>query len=145
MQRATNTILLLAMLAGGCAATDGGARRERARADRLYQTLTGMGLVRGESVSRVPNFRISGWNDLDDRTLVLRAGVRDRYLVELRAPCQGLSSSIGLGLATHTGSLMETDSILVRGIGGTPERCPIRAIWALEDLPGYDAAQHDGR
>ncbi|MEE4300846.1 MAG: DUF6491 family protein [Pseudomonadales bacterium] len=145
MRRATSTILLYAVLASGCAATGGSADRERARADRLYQTLTGMGLVRGESVSRVPNFRISGWNDIDDRTLVLSAGVRDRYLVELRAPCQGLSSSFGIGLATHTGSLMASDSILVRGPGGTPERCAIRAIWALDDLPGYDAAQSDGR
>lgn len=144
MQRATLSILLMALLSGGCAGTGGGAEREAARADRIYRALTDMGLVRGEPVRRVANFRIDGWNDIDDRTLVLTAGVRDRYLVELMAPCQGLASSFGIGLASDTGSLMATDAILVRGLGRNPERCAIRAIWALEELPGYDAAQPEG-
>lgn len=142
MSRTSTAFLLLALLLAGCASSPGDrAQRERARADYLYQTLTGMGLVRGESVDRVPSFRISGWDDIDDRTLVLTAGVRDRYLVELMATCPGLSTRTGIGLSSSTGSLTVSDSILVLGIGGSPQRCPIRAIWELEEIPGYDEAQ----
>lgn len=143
MGRTTISALLLVLLATGCAGTGDGANREAERADRIYRTLTSMGLVRGETVRRVANFRINGWNDIDDRTLVLTAGVRERYLVELLAPCQGLSSSFGIGLASDTGSLMATDAILVRGLGRRPERCAIKAIWALEELPGYDGAERE--
>ena len=132
-------ILLLAVLSGCATTTASSADRERARADRLYQTLTGMGLVRGAAVDRVQTRRISGWNDLDARTLLLTAGVRDRYLVELMAPCPGLASRTGIGLSSSTGALAAADSILVFGLGGQPHRCVIRTIWALEELPGYDS------
>lgn len=135
------TILLLGLLISGCAAAPGSAERELERAESVYTSLIGMGLVRGEEVRRVQNFRISNWQDIDARTLVLRAGVRDRYLVELLSYCTGLETAFGIGLASDTGSLMATDAILVRGMGGRLERCAISRIWALEELPGYDAAQ----
>lgn len=134
-------LLLLGLLVGGCAATPESADRELERAENVYKSLIDMGLVRGEEVRRVQNFRINSWQDIDARTLVLRAGVRERYLVELLGYCMGLETATGIGLASNTGSLMATDSILVRGMGGRPERCQISKIWALEDLPGYDAAQ----
>ena len=134
-------VLLATLALAGCETTpaqqDAARQRELQRQQRVFTELTDRGLARTEQVQRVPNFRISGWQELDDRNLILRAGVRDRYLVTLLTTCQGLAFATGIGLQTATNSLGASDSILVRGTLDRVERCPIKEIWALEELPGY--------
>ena len=143
MRRGTFVIALIGalLLTAGCASTpeaqDAARKRELQREQRLFNALTSRGLARTEVVSRVPNFRISGWQDIDDRSLILTAGLRDHYLVTLFSACPGLDFAMGIGLSTATGSLGAGDSILVRGSFDDVQRCRIDEIWALEALPGY--------
>ena len=132
---------LIASVLGGCAAEgrspeDG----ERERQEKIYQSLTRQGYVRTESVRRIPKLRIGGWSDIDSRTLIIDVGVSERYLLELSYPCPSLDNAFGIGLPAGTGSLTPGDSIVVQGVGSRLDRCPIKAIWSLEKLEGYDEA-----
>jgi hypothetical protein len=152
MRRSFALSLLLAALAlTGCQSTpeaqDAARRQEIQRQQRVFTELTDRGLARTEQVRRVSNFRISGWQALDDRNLILRAGVRDRYLVTLMTTCHGLDFATSIAVDTATSSLGASDNILVRGTLQAVERCPIKEIWALEELPGYveEESAEDGR
>lgn len=100
--------------------------------DRLME----LGYFIGEENQRVPSHRINGWNRIDDRNLIIRAGVQDRYLVELAGPCFGLNSAFRVGFTTP-GRLSRVDrfeDIVVRSPGLGVERCPIRNIYTLLPL-----------
>ena len=133
--------LLLASVLGGCAAQGRTPEEvERDRQENIYQSLTRRGYVKTEPVRRIPKLRIGGWSDLDERTLIIDVGVKERYLLELSYPCRSLENAFGIGLPAGTGSLTPGDSIVVQGVGARRDRCPIQTIWKLEKLEGYDSA-----
>ena len=102
----------------------------------VQERLMEMGYRMGGGDQRLPSYRINGWTRIDDRNLVIRAGVRDRYLVELTGPCLGLNSAFRIGFTTP-GRLSRVDrfeDILVRSPGIGVERCPIRNIYSLLPL-----------
>jgi hypothetical protein len=128
------SILLSALLLAGCAATgDGSASPSPER--RLDLRLEDLGLIRNGAVSRVPEFRIRGWQTVGDRALVLTAGRHEHYLVTFVTPCLGLETAFSIGLDGSIGGLRSSDAILVEGLHGRPERCRIFEIEALADLP----------
>ena len=52
---------------------------------------------------------VNGWNQVDDRTVILSVGVKDRYLVKLFAPCPELRHTLTLGLRNRGSDWVCTD------------------------------------
>ncbi len=100
----------------------------------LDQRLTDMGLQLGEGNSRIPRYRVNGWTEVDDRNLIISAGVKDKYLVQLSAPCLGLDGAFNIGFTTPTGRLDRFDNIIVRSLGIGREICSIQDIFQLQAI-----------
>lgn len=115
--------LILALSLAGCASD-----YER---PAIRTRLLDMGLEMGESNSRIPRFRVNGWTSLDERHLIVTAGVNDRYLIELATPCQGLVGAFFVGFTTPDFGLDRFDNIVVRGIDRRREVCRIQDITRL--------------
>ena len=122
------SLLSLALLLAACATP----RETVDVGERLAQ----MGYRIVEDQQRIPSYRVNGWTHVDDRNLVIRAGVNDRYLVELNSFCLGLDSAFSIGFTTpgRLSRLDRFEDILVRSPGSGLERCPIRNIYRLENL-----------
>jgi len=129
MEVAMKTLLisvLATFLLAGCAAPAGNQLT-------VDESLELQGLVRGEGDVRIPSYRITGWNQVNDRNLVVTVGVNDKYLVELRGPCPELEYAFSIGFTiTPINRLDRFGDIILRGPGGSREYCPIANVWALE-------------
>ena len=120
-------VLTLSLILGlaACAAPD----VDRPTVD---DQLLEMGLIRSEEEARIPTYRINGWNHLDDKHLIVNAGVKDRYLVELLGSCPDLDFAVSIGFTTTgVNRLDQFGNILVRRSGGGREYCPIQNIQKL--------------
>ena len=100
----------------------------------LEQRLTDMNLQIGEGNVRIPRYRVNGWTPIDNRNLIITAGVSDKYLVRLSFPCLGLDGAFQIGFTTPMGSLDRFESLLVRSLGRGRERCDIQDIFQLEKI-----------
>jgi len=100
----------------------------------IEERMAEWGYLIGPADQRIPRYRISNWNSIDDRYLIVRSGVRNHYLVELFAPCLGLSTAFSIGFATPTARLDSFGSILVRDTSTSVERCRIENIYLLTDI-----------
>jgi hypothetical protein len=118
---------LLVALLSGCAT-------QPAEPESLDQMLKARNYVFGERVDRIRNSRISGWNALDDRNVIITAGVSDRYLVTLRNRCYGLDSAHQLSFTISPGGLSRFDKLTVIGFGAIEDTCFIEAIYKVEAM-----------
>lgn len=124
MHKPLYLFILFGFFLAGCAA--GGERPQT-----LEQKLAVKKLIVGDPVRAIRNYRMSGWSYLDSRHLVIDSGVKDRYLVSLRHDCDELRSAFDIGFKTYTGSLTDTDSVVVRAPGGFTMNCPIDSLHEL--------------
>lgn len=99
--------------------------------DPLATKLNKLGYEQGETVERVPNYRVDGWNYLDDRHIVIYAGPSTRFLITTLNNCPDLSSAERIGFTSTTGHLTKFDKLIVRGAGGIVQHCPINEIRQL--------------
>ena len=93
--------------------------------------LSKLGYEQGEMVDRVDHYRVQGWNYIDDRHIVIYAGPSKRFLITTLIDCRDLSSAENIGFTTTTSSLTKFDKLIVRGVGGIVQDCPITQINAL--------------
>jgi hypothetical protein len=121
--------VVAACLLGGCAA---GVQAP----ETLAQKLAAKKLIVGDPVRRISNYRLDGWSYLDDRHIIIEAGVRDRYLVSLRQDCDDLRTAVSIGVRTYTGSLQQDDSLVVRAPGGFMMDCRIDTLHGLVRVQG---------
>lgn len=98
------------------------------------QLLTEIGMMRGETVNRIPDYRINGWRAVNDSNLIVTAGLHDEYLVALEYPCFGLRGAFSIGFTNRVGGLDQFESIVVQGPGRQIERCPIAQLTRLNVL-----------
>ncbi|SER06554.1 hypothetical protein SAMN04488038_11520 [Solimonas aquatica] len=99
--------------------------------DGLEKKLAQQGYRQDGSVQRIQNYRIDGWNFVDDTHLVFTAGPSRDYLITTLTPCTALRGADQIGF-TSTGQEVTTlDKIVVRAIGFT-DQCPIKAIDELK-------------
>lgn len=119
-------VIAVTLLLASCATTDSRTR------SNLEQRLTEMDLRLGESNSRIPRYRVNGWSAIDDRNLIITAGVNDKYLIRLAGPCLGLEGAFFIGFTTPMTRLGRFDRIIVRSIERGREYCSIQDIVHLE-------------
>lgn len=77
---------------------------------------------------------ISGWNSLNDETLLLRVGVRDYYQLDLLPGCSGLDfAGETIGIKTRGGSDFICTGLDVQVIvpDGLPNRCDVKSVSKL--------------
>lgn len=97
------------------------------------QILSDRGFQLGESVERIQDYRISGWNYVDERHVIFNAGPSRNYLITLKIDCRGLSSAENIGFSSTTGDVTKFDKVVV-GTPIGPRRCPIDTLTKLENI-----------
>jgi len=122
------TGLALTLVMAGCAS-------DYQRPD-IRERLLDRGLEMGETNSRIPRYRVNGWTSIDERFLIVTAGVNDQYLVELATPCLGLTGAFYVGFSTPDFGVDRFDNIVVRGMDRRREVCPIQDITRLYEIDG---------
>ncbi|MES0872551.1 DUF6491 family protein [Sinimarinibacterium thermocellulolyticum] len=100
----------------------------------MEQRLAARGLSLGAPVERIADYRIDGWNRLDDEHILVGGGVSERYLISLMQPCPDLGSAETIGFRTTGSVLTRLDILIVESPIG-PRRCPIREIHTLVERP----------
>lgn len=103
--------------------------------EKIASTLEDMQLQKTEKIERIRDYRVDSWRYIDNSNLIIKAGLRDNYLVSLRVPCINLNGAFSIGFTSTTGSLDKFEDIIVRDSFGRAERCPIADIVKLEPIP----------
>ena len=86
-----------------------------------------------ERVERIKNYRINGWNYVDDRHVIFGAGPRDNYLVTLTMGCTDLRGAEHIGFTTTTDDVTPFDQLVVKTSIG-PRKCPIESLHKLNKV-----------
>lgn len=97
-----------------------------------------------KQVSRVQQFRFTGWQPLNTDYLIL-SGVQNRaYLLKLMSPCQDLpfTQQIALKQTSRTTLVAKFDKVLVQG--QMPESCTIDTIYELTKEQHKEIANYSG-
>ena len=95
--------------------------------------LEAKGYQLGESVERVKNYRINGFEHLDEYHVIFTAGPSRDYLVKTKVRCYELRTVQDLAFTTLPGGdLTRLDQIIVPTTT-SPKRCPIDSIYKLEE------------
>ena len=93
-----------------------------------------LGYEIGENVEQVRNYRVDGWNYIDDSNIMLYAGPSKRYLITTQVRCNNLGTAENIGFSSTVGYVTKFDKLVVRGPGGMVQNCPINAIKALQKI-----------
>ena len=97
----------------------------------LNTQLTKLGYAQGEPVDNIQNYRVDGWNYLDDRHVMIYTGPSSRALITLLTSCPELSSAERIAFTSTTRKLTKFDKVMVRGAGGIKRDCQISEIRQL--------------
>lgn len=117
-------ILLIGVLLSGCAATE-----QKQNAVDYHQFINEQKL---QTVNRVQNFNMSGWQALDSEFFVLRVSQRRNYLIEVMGFCNNLPYAQSLAFKQgFQGSLQaKFDEVIVLD-SMQNQRCSIKNIYPL--------------
>lgn len=99
--------------------------------ETLTTQLNKLGYEQGETIERVENYRVDGWNYLDDKHIVIYAGPSKRFLIATTIRCPDLSSAEHIGFTSTVNTITKFDKLIVRGAGGIVQNCPIQEIKLL--------------
>jgi len=97
------------------------------------QILSDRGFQRGETVDRIKDYQISGWNYVDERHVIFNAGPSRNYLITLKIDCRDLSGAEYIGFSSTTSDVTRFDKVVV-GTPIGPRSCPIDTLTKLEKI-----------
>jgi len=103
------------------------AKTEKTLAEKLAK----QHLVQGEVIDSINDYSLDGWNYVDDSHIVINTGPSKRYLITLMSSCHDLSSVDNIAFTTTVNRLTKFDKLMVRGISGMVQHCPITQINVL--------------
>ena len=85
-----------------------------------------------EVVKQITTFTVSGWEEVDIQSVILRANVRDYYLLVLRRPMHRRISGMAIGISSSVSSIRAGfDRIYVKDLSGK-QHYVIEKIYKLE-------------
>lgn len=88
-----------------------------------------------EEIDRIQDYRIHGWNYIDDHHVIFQGGPSDYYLLTFNQPCLNLRGASTIAFSTTLGRVTTFDKVLVRDRTGLPpEECLIREMHRLQKL-----------
>lgn len=123
-----------AIAAAALIALASGAVCAQATGNGLQSRLQKLGYSIGDDVEQVRNYRVDGWNYIDDNNIMIYAGPGKRYLITTQGHCSDLGSAENIGFSSTVGNVTRFDKLIVRGPGGMVQNCPISAIRALQKI-----------
>ena len=101
----------------------------------LDQKLAKHNYTLGKPVDRVEDYRIMGFNSLDDFHVIILSSPTRSYLVTTRMRCYNLDTAENLAFSTTVGSLTDNDKLIVRsGSSGYTEQCYISSLMELNKM-----------
>ena len=101
--------LLIALTVSACASSP-------ERLQLRQQELAAYEKHAGAEVDRIRSFRVSGWQSVSDRSLLLEARLNEWYLVDVYGPCLDLPFATTIGVQTSMNQVQaKFDSIIVNG------------------------------
>jgi hypothetical protein len=96
------------------------------------EILAKQGYSIGPSIDRIQRFRVNGWNYVDRSHVIITVDASRRYLISLRAPCNGLFGAEVIAFTNTVSYLTNFDQLLVKDSVRTLERCPIDSMNELK-------------
>ncbi len=118
-------VLSMAVITSSCASTDKNERKPRGIAALQNDPRL------GEEVDKICFSRnISGFESLDERTIILRRNVKDRYVVETYGTCTDLDSAWEIALDSFSSCIRKQDRIILTRTTSRPfnRTCHIKSI-----------------
>lgn len=122
------SVSLLGLMLAACSSTPAQPPKS------LQEKLADKGWVLGEKVDAIDNYRVDGWNEVDDEHLIFSAGPSRDYVLSLMSPCQNLRSANAVAFTSTGTRVTALDKVVVRGTGFT-DQCPITAINKISRAP----------
>ena len=129
-------ILGLITLVGGCSKPT-----QPDHEQSLAEVLAEMELKPANKVERIRDYRVDSWRYIDPYNLIIKAGIRDQYLISLRTPCPELRSALQIGFTSTAGTLDKFEDIIVSDRFTGNQRCGISDIVKLESIPASPEGQ----
>jgi len=125
---ALTSLLALPSLLSGCA---GNPDQELT----LEQRLAKQNYTLGKTVDRIEDYRIMGFNSIDDFHVIIHSSPSRSYLVTVRTRCHNLDTAETLAFSTTVGSVTDKDKLLVRSAAaGFTEECYIDSMQELSKV-----------
>lgn len=125
--RIASIVIAASLIVGACASRP-------QQSDNWQATLARQGYEIVETVEDIRDYRINGWNRIDDQRVIFDAGPSRDYLITLTIPCRNLRSAEIVGFTSTGTSVTNLDKLVVRANGFT-DQCPIRSIQRLSREP----------
>lgn len=131
MIRVSNPVFaaLMVSLVTACGSSGPGTSNET----QIDAVLDRLDVERANVVNSVANFRITGWQAINNRNLIVTAGLHNHYLITLAAPCFDLDFAFNIGVDTRSVALSRGDYIVPNSLHRPLERCQIAEITRLVD------------
>lgn len=107
-----------------------GCAQSARKSENWQATLARQGYEVAETVDEIRDYRINGWNRLDDQRVIFDAGPSRDFLITLTRPCRNLRSAEIIGFTSTGTSVTNLDKLVARSNGFT-DNCPIRSIQRL--------------
>ncbi len=86
-----------------------------------------------EAVEQINKFRVSGWEQVDSQSVILRANINEYYLLVLERPITTMISGISIGISGTSFTITPGyDKIFVKDSGGI-EHYVIARIYRFKD------------
>jgi len=84
-------------------------------------------------VSKIQDYQLDGWQQVDDRSLIIQGGVSTRYLVVFKNRCRELKFAHSIAAPTKGGAIHAGfDSIRVVNKDRNPIPCMIKEIYKFK-------------
>lgn len=143
LSRKSKSLLALwcATLISSCAQVD---KKPEVKPEQLIEE---KGYVIEKEVNSIHNYRISGWNFVSDKGILLDGGVKSKYLVTFSHSCRDLRWSETLITTTTVNQLTRFDKVITRppGGGGISNHCLIDKLYLLKKKPKADDTKQDAK
>ena len=132
-------ILILLAACGGAPAVVGSRSTGAPGGEvALSERLDEMGYSDKTEIKRLSNFRLNGWNYVDNYHVVINSGPSKQYLVQFRSACRDLRRASSISFKTALGSVSRGDKMIIHDMGDWAGDCGVSAVFELTRKPRED-------
>jgi len=120
------TLIIVALLVSGCAATKNLSNSEKNNLFSEYLTTEKL-----ESVNEIRSFRFDRWRSLSNRYLVITTSPKNHYLLKLRNNCPNLTFTNTLVINQSISSVLSINFDSIAPLESPQFKCHIGEIYKL--------------
>lgn len=102
--------------------------------DTLPAKLAKLGYEQVGGVDKIQNYRVDGWNYIDNKHIMIYAGPSQRFLITTTIECPDLASAERIGFSSTATYITKFDKLVVRGTSGIVQNCPIMEMKTLQKI-----------